>query len=34
MERQNQNQGLVTLIWVVSVLFFALLVAGYIAGKA
>jgi phage shock protein PspC (stress-responsive transcriptional regulator) len=30
----RQNQGLVTLIWVASVVFFALLVAGYIAGKA
>jgi len=34
METQNQNQGLVTLIWVVCVLLFVLLIVGYIAGKA
>jgi len=30
----TQNQGLITLIWVVSVLFAVLLIVGYIVGKA
>jgi len=30
----RENQGLVTMIWIISALFIVLLVAGYIAGKA